>query len=119
MIVSRIDANADWMFGGGTANYASKSEAIAQDVVTRIRSFTEDWFADIGHGIAWIELLGAKNTKEQIIAEIERAILDTSGVRSIELLQINSIDMNRAASISIRVIDIYDQRIDKTVSVKP
>jgi len=119
MIVSRLDKNGDWTFGKGRANYATKSEAIGQSVVTRLRSFTDDWFADISHGIPWVELLGTKNTKARILAEIEQSILNTVGVRSIELLQLNAVDSNRAASISVRVIDIYDQRIDKTVSVQP
>ncbi|MBL1319600.1 MAG: hypothetical protein JKY80_01960 [Mariprofundaceae bacterium] len=119
MIVSRLDIGGDWTFGKGRANYATKSEAIGQSVVTRLRSFTDDWFADIDHGIPWIELLGAKNTRDRILAEIEQSVLNTDGVRSIELLRINSVDIHRRASISIRVIDIYDQRIDKTVSVTP
>jgi len=119
MIVSRIDQNGDWMFGLGLANYAVKSEAIAQSIETVLRSFTDDWFADIQHGLPWVELLGAKNTKPQIIVEIEKAVLNTYGVRSIELLRINSVDVNRVASISMNYIDIYDQRIDKTVSVQP
>jgi len=118
MIVSRIDKNGDWTFGNGHANYATKSEAIGQSVVTRLRSFTDDWFADIGHGIPWIKLLGTRGTEQQILAEIEKTILNTTGVRSIELLRLNSVDSNRVASIDAIVIDIYDQRIEQKVSVR-
>ena len=51
--VRRLDKNHDWTFGQGFSNYASESEAIAQNVQTRLWSFTNDWFLDLEHGLPW------------------------------------------------------------------
>jgi len=51
MRVSKITADGDWSFGKGRANYVTNTDAVRQNVVTRIRSFTNDWYADINHGI--------------------------------------------------------------------
>jgi len=115
MRVSRIDSNGDWTFGKGHANYLRRSDAIAQNVVTRLRSFVDDWFADIDAGLPWFELLGARNTRDRILREIERAVLATDGVRSIERLRIVEVDANRNARIELIYTDIFDERFSDTV----
>ena len=47
MKVSKLDSNHDWTFGQSLANYARGSEAIAQNVVTRLLSWQRDWFLDV------------------------------------------------------------------------
>ena len=117
MRVSRLDADGDWTFGKGRANYLRRSEAIRQSVVTRLRSFTSDWFLDVNHGLPWLEMLGERNTQKRILREIERSVLETEGVRAIDRLRLVSVDSNRAAEIELTFIDIFDTRYDETVSV--
>lgn len=117
MRVSRLDDDGDWTFGKGRANYLRRSEAIRQSVVTRLRSFTNDWFLDVNHGLPWLEMLGERNTQKRILREIERSVLETEGVRAIDRLRLVSIDSNRAAEIELTFIDIFDTRYDETVSV--
>jgi len=49
--VRSITGAGDWTFGKGKADYVSSSKEIRQNVVTRLRSFKNDWFLDIGDGI--------------------------------------------------------------------
>ena len=57
MIARRLDASHDWTFGSSKANYAQKSEAIAQCIKTSLLSFRFNWFLDEDHGVNWFALL--------------------------------------------------------------
>jgi hypothetical protein len=116
MRVSRLTAAGDWTFGKGRANYARRSDAIKQSIVTRLRSFTEDWFLDTTEGSPWVELMGAKQTQKRILREVETRVLATDGVRSIESLRLVSVDKQRHATIELSVMDIFDTRINITVT---
>lgn len=117
MRTSRLSEGGDWTFGKGKADYLRRSEAIRQNIVTRLRSFTDDWYADTGHGLPWLEILGERNTERRILREIEKTILETEGVRAIDQLQLVSVDANRAAEIAVTIVDIFDERYDETVSI--
>lgn len=121
MRVSGLTSGGDWRFGKGRAAYKRKSEAIRQNVVTRLRSFTDDWFADVTAGVPWIELFGARGNledrKRQVLREVERTVLTTEGVRAIDQLELVEIDENRSATIRIKLIDIFDETINETVTV--
>jgi len=114
MRVRRITADGDWSFGKGRADYVNSSKAIRQNVVTRLRSFTDDWFLDITNGLPWIELLGNRNTENQIIAAVEKTVLETEGVRLIERLRLVR-GANRTANIELIFVDIFDERFTETI----
>lgn len=116
MKVAGLTTEGDWRFGRGRAVYLTRSDAIRQNVVTRLRSFTDDWFADVLDGLPWIEMLGERNNQGRILREIERRILTTEGVRLIERLRVASIT-DRAATIEITIVDMFDQRFDETVAL--
>lgn len=119
MRVSGLDSDGDWRFGKGKANYLRRSEAIQQNVVTRLRSFTDDWFLNITNGLPWIDMLGSRNNETRILREIERVVLSTEGVRSIERIELISIDENRNAVIHVSLTDIYGVQITEVIYVVP
>ena len=88
--VRRLDKNHDWTFGQGFANYATESEAIAQNVQTRLWSFTNDWFLDLEHGLPWLE-----------------HVLQTDGVSKITNYESNLDAKTRKLTIDITYLDIY------------
>jgi hypothetical protein len=106
MRVSRLTVNGDWTFGKGRANYLRRGDAIHQNVVTRLRSFTDDWFLDTASGLPWYELLGSKGAQARMLREIERVILTTGGVRTLDRLSVTVTD--RMASIDITLTDIFN-----------
>ena len=118
MRVSGLTVDGDWRFGKGKATYKRRSDAIRQNVFTRLRSFENDWFLDITHGLPWVDMLGSRNTRQRILREIERQVLTTEGVRAIDRLELVSVDDNRAATIQIAIIDIFDERYDETVRIR-
>ena len=117
MSVAGLSSSGDWRFGKGLASYLRKSDEIRQNTVTRLRSFTNDWFINTEAGLPWVELFGDKNPEKRTLREIERVVLATPGVRVIERLRITNIDADRNATIELSVVDIFDERFTETVSV--
>lgn len=117
MSVRAITANGDWTFGKGRADYIRGSKEIQQNVVTRLRSFKNDWFLDVDAGIDWIDLLGKRGTEPRILREIERVILQTDGVVSIDSLDLVSRDSNRGVTMEIRFTDVFNESFSGEVSI--
>lgn len=108
MSVRSIDKNDDWTFGRGKANYIKNSAAISQSVKTRLRSFVNDWFLDIGAGIPWLDLLGNLGTERRIIRAVERSVLQTDGVVQVTSIEIIRRDANRGVTIEVNYIDVFE-----------
>jgi hypothetical protein len=117
MRVSGLDSSGDWNFGRGKASYLVDGNAVRQNLQTRLKSFTSDWFLDVNANIDWITLLSNKNTEDQIKREVERVTLSTSGIASIESLELDVNSANRAAIIRLRVTDIYGSTFDSEVGI--
>lgn len=124
MTVSALDRHGDWTFGRGRAGYKRGSDEVRQNVATRIKMFYNDWFLDITNGIDWYALLGQKNTRDQIVREVEKCILQTAGVRAIELLEVvPAVSENerqaRKLTLNIRFKTIYDDTISEELRIDP
>ena len=109
MKVNKITDAGDWTFGSSLSNYISKSSAVRQNLVTRLRSFKNDYFADMEAGGDWFNLFGQKNNEKQILREVEQITLQTTGVRSIDKLEIISRAANRSVTIQLEFTDLFDE----------
>ena len=116
MSVRKIDNNGDWTFGSGRANYIKKDSEIAQNVITRIKSFKYDYFLDITQNIDWFRILGTKGNKKEIIENIRKVTAETTGV-----YKVNSVDVvsnkDRNAYISINFDTINNININTKVDI--
>ena len=119
MRVSGLTATGDWRFGRGRAVYLRRSEAIRQNVRTRLRSFTDDWFLNVDAGLPWIEMLGTRGNTNRVLREIERVVLTTEGVRTIDRLDLVSVDEHRGANIEITITDIFNEQSTDALQVLP
>ena len=115
MKTSRLDTDGDWTFGKGKANYSTNSEAIRQNVKTRILSFANDWFLDITANIDWFNILGNRNNEKTIKNEVTRVVLATEGVLTLDKYELEVTD--REAIIKIKYTDIFDENVPALVSV--
>lgn len=105
MRVRALDATGDWLFGKGQNDYVVNNAAIAQNINTRLSSFLGNCFFDLGAGIDWFNLLGAKNQTALNLA-ITTVILNTEGVTG--LLQLSqNLNVARNFSITYKVQTIY------------
>jgi len=117
MKVSSLDENKDWRFGRGRASYIAKAEAVRQNVATRVRSFTNDWFLDTTANIDWLTLLGARNTQTTIEREVERVILTTVGVARIDNLESIVTRKDRKITIIAKITTVYDTQFTEEIGV--
>ena len=107
MRVSGLDSNRDWKFGKGRAAYKRNADAIAQNILTRLRSFLGDWYLDTEIGIDWLKLLGNLGTEKRILRSVESTVMQTGGVLSIQELKIIGRDSSRGVTIRIRYTDVF------------
>lgn len=117
MRVSGLDEDGDWRFGRGLAVYISRSDAVRQNVVTRLRSFRTDFFLDVDANIDWIDLLGRKGTREEILRAVERVTLSTDGVTTINRLDIEVKTSTRKATIMLTFGTIFDESITEEITI--
>ena len=117
MRVSGLDSDGDWRFGRGLAAYISSAAAVRQNVVTRLKSFASDWFLDTDANIDWIDLLGRRNTKEEILRAVERTTLATEGVTTITRLDIEVKTSSREATILLTFGTIFDVEFNEEIGI--
>lgn len=105
MRVRAVDNLNDWLFGKGRNDYVRDAAAVAQMIKTRLQSFLGDCFFDLGNGVDWFNLNGAKDLDELKI-NITATILNTPEV--ISATQINLIlGQNRKLIIQYEVNTNY------------
>lgn len=81
MRVRRQDADGDYTFGQGSANFLINSSAeVAQTILTRLRLFEGEWYLDETAGTPWNQSVLGKSTKNMYDMVIQQRIATTSGV---------------------------------------
>lgn len=89
MLFRALDANGDWTWGSGLANYISGDPAIALNIRTRLYCWLNDCFFDMGAGIDWLNLLGSKGKQGLLDLNCRRIILQSTGVTALNSFTIN------------------------------
>lgn len=80
----KLDANGDYSFGQGQANfYINRPEAVAQSVLTRMMLWTGQWFADLTQGTPWATQVLGERTQSTRDLVVQSRILTTTGVTDI------------------------------------
>lgn len=105
MRVRALDGNHDFTFGSGRSNYLQNNAAIAQNTNTRLSSFLGDCFYDLGAGIDWFNLLGAKDQTAVKLA-VSSTILNTEGVTGIQEISFG-LNAKRQFSVSYTEQTVY------------
>ena len=115
-MIRRLCKDCDWTLGQGLKNYANGDEEVVQNLVTRLKSFKNNWFLDVEANIDWLKLLSIKNNEKLIVGEIIRVVGSSEGV-----LKINSVKIiennKRSAIIAISFVTIYGTNIDTEVEI--
>lgn len=118
MRIRALDNNLDWTFGHGKNDYKVGVEAIKQNVVTRIKSFKNDWFLDNQACIDWWNLLGSFNSSSEIKNQVYNTVAKTDGVIKIENLQMVQSEIKRVVKFTLKVKTIFDSLEDIEVEVE-
>ncbi|WGS52665.1 hypothetical protein LFL96_31260 [Paraburkholderia sp. D15] len=111
-----LDANGDYSWGQGPANFLVDSpEAVAQLVLTRLNLKTGEWFLDTTEGTPYDSaILGAGTASTRDLA-IQQRILDTQGVTGITDYASAVSPVNRAFVVAATIDTIYGETTFSTV----
>lgn len=114
MIIRNLDENHDWVFGSGKSNYLSGNDAIALNIQTRLLSWLNDCFFDMGAGIDWLNLLGSLGQKNMLDVNIRRVIQQSYGVTG--LVTFNStLSAQRVFNANYTINTIFSQGYQNTL----
>lgn len=106
----RLDANGDYTFGQGSANFLIDTpECVGQSVLTRLLLWRGEWFLDVTSGMPWATAVLGKNTLPLYDSAIRARVLDTAGVTSI-VSYTSSLDTEqRALTVSMTINTQFGQ----------
>lgn len=63
--VRALDANGEPLWGNGQGNFLYDLDAVAQTIMTRLKSFQGEWWADLTDGLPLFQsILGSNNGKK-------------------------------------------------------
>jgi len=104
-----LDANGDYTFGRGQANFLVNSPAcVAQSVLTRLRLWEGEWFLDQTEGTAWLQQILGRNSKPIYDLAIRTRVLGTAGVTSIDEYSSTLDDVTRRLAVKMKIITAFD-----------
>jgi hypothetical protein len=106
----KLDNNGDMMFGHPSIDfYQDTPEAVGQAVLTRLRLWKGEWFADTEDGTPYNEQVLGKQQIESASFAIRRRILETQGVLSIETFSFNRNETKRSLFVTATINTIYGE----------
>lgn len=118
----KLDFNTgDLIFHNGplTPKYTTQPfvETVAQRLFILLRTFEEEWFLDLTHGIPYFQsILGKKTTKSAVDTLLQQEVLAENGVK--EITYFNSTLVNRQYSAQFRVRVKTGEETD-TITITP
>lgn len=104
----KLDANGDYSFGQGQANFwVNTPEGVGQRVKTRLGLFTGEWFLDTTEGTPWQTSVLGKYTQSAYDKVIQDRITSTPDVLSLDAYS-STLDPNkRALTVSATITTAY------------
>lgn len=95
-----LDAFGDIDLSTGEARFVSGTDAIAQHLRVRFRTFLGEWFADRRIGVPWRQIVFVKNPNMKLVRALIREVAATTpGVGSVEDLRV-TLGSDRVVDIS-------------------
>ncbi|CUJ53764.1 Uncharacterised protein [Achromobacter xylosoxidans] len=113
----KLDENGDYVFGNGQADfYRDVPDAPAQAVATRLKLWTNEWFANMADGTPYLPFVLGRNTENSYDAVLMARILDTTGVVRIDEYN-STLDRDaRKLSVAATITTQYGQtQVEQTI----
>lgn len=114
MIFRLLDANSDWVFGSGIGSFASGNEAIALNIKTRILSWYQNCFFDLGAGIDWISRLDT-GQETNLLSDLQTMIAQSDGVVSVNSVDFTLDPATRILLVAYDISTIYSNNFTNTL----
>lgn len=104
----KLDTNGDYSFGSGVHNFHINSpEVVQQAILTRLRLWLGEWFADTSDGTGWNQTILGKHSQNIYELTLRQRVLETPGVLSIEAFESLLDPQTRRLSVAMTVNTIY------------
>lgn len=110
-----LDSDGDWVFGGGRSSYKKNTNALQQQIRSRLLEITGNCFWNPQAGLDWKTLLGQRNNQTQINLAVSSIILNTNGVQRLVSLNVNLDRSTRRLSLTYTV-DSVNSRVAGAIS---
>ena len=79
-----MDGTQDMVFQNGACPVkGEEGNVVAQRLFIMLRTWTQDWFLNLSHGVPYKSILGSKMPKESIDLIIQQKVLAEQGVAEI------------------------------------
>ena len=114
----KLDANLDYTFGHGGADYLIDSpQAVAQAIFTTLKLFLGEWFLDVTVGVPWLTQVVGKSQKDTYDQVIKNAIRGVQGVTNLNSYESSLDDFSRVLTIDqVKVDTVYGTVVINGVS---
>lgn len=108
-----------WKNGPLTVDYTTQPfvDTVKQRLFIMLRTFQQEWFMDLNHGIPyWQSILGKKTTKSAVDLIFQQKILAENGVK--EITEFKSTFVNRQYSLDFKV-KVSTGEVTDTITINP
>lgn len=120
MRVRAQDANGDYTFGSGSANFLVNSpEAVAQLVITALKLWRGEWYLDTTAGVPWSTQVLGMNTKPLYDNAIQTVIRGVQGVTGIIAYSSSLNATTRELSIQVTISTAFGNATFSTALFAP
>lgn len=109
MSIIRRTIAGDFSYGYGKTDYLTQGNGVAQDVVTKLREWKYDWFADYERGIDWRDRLGNKNRKNLLDNDILDLVGQVENVTAITNFESTLDTSERLYTATINIMTPYGE----------
>lgn len=106
----KLSSDGDYVFGSGKNDFLVNSpEAVAQAILTRLKQWLGEWFADTSDGTGWNQSIVGKQSKNLYELTLHQRVLETPGVKSIVDFQSALDPETRRLTVSMTVNTIFGE----------
>ncbi|WP_249163674.1 hypothetical protein [Acinetobacter nosocomialis] len=106
----KLSSDGDYVFGSGKNDFLVNSpEAVAQAILTRLKLWLGEWFADTSDGTGWNQSIVGKHSKNLYELTLHQRALETPGVKSIVDFQSALDPDTRRLTVSMTVNTIFGE----------
>jgi hypothetical protein len=96
---------------GGSDYFRDEPEMVAQNILTRLRLFTREWFLDIREGTPYREEVLGKYTRDTYARALKTRIIQTRNVLSLDSFDYNFNGETRTVEVRAAVTTTFGQQV--------
>ncbi|QHI29035.1 hypothetical protein AhaeINNSZ174_05905 [Acinetobacter haemolyticus] len=106
----KLTSDGDYVFGSGKNDFlVNTPETVAQAILTRLKLWLGEWFADTADGTGWNQSIVGKHSKNLYELTLRQRVLETQGVVNIIDFQSTLDPDTRRLTVTMTVNTVYGE----------